>query len=239
MSILKTTLNSERLKPHEVDDSLYEYKKRNGKEPTEWNHVTIFTKGIAPISINNKHGAINRLGEVIVPLIYDFIWWLQNGLIMVRLNNKIGFIDKSNIVKIPFVYEQATHFSHGFTGVKIDNKWGIIDKKVKTVIDPKYDYATCVGRGLYSVGLLTPKIQVGYDKFSFPYRDVGEHILSFGIIDRNGRIVIPSISCSIILIIGKEFGLIHDYDAQIHYLYHIQSKKIIKEHLLLAKFNKK
>lgn len=61
------------LHPKDIDDGLFMYFEEHGKYPTEWEQVTYFDEetDLAVVSVNGIHGAVNRNGETVIPIIYD------------------------------------------------------------------------------------------------------------------------------------------------------------------------
>lgn len=152
-----------KLEPKNIDDDLFCYFDTTGELPTQWEQVTYFDeeKNLAIVSINNMHGAINRDGKVIIPLIYDYAMVrFGDGLLPVMKDNKWGYIDENNKVVIPFQYENlvnyrlesgepwrnnesnlgtANYFSGNKVVVRKNGKLGIINKQNNILIPFEYE----------------------------------------------------------------------------------------------------
>lgn len=216
-----------KLLPNEVDDLWFCYREENnGKEPQYWHQVTTFDRKLklGIVSVNKRCGAVNRNGEIIIPLMYDFIDFPMGGLIKVKLNEKFGFVNSQNKIIIDFKYTETTLFKYNYVGVSINGKWGIIDNKENTILDFKYDYCESVGRNLFCVGLLTEEIHKNHQKYTFPWTEFGEKLLAYGVINKVGDIIVPFNYYSKIKIINKREALIYNYEEQKFYIYDILDK---------------
>lgn len=109
-----------------------------------------FSEGMAIVGKKNEKGwrdyagFINKLGEVIIPLIYQDAKRFGEGLAPVKKDNKWGFIDKTGKTIIPFDYYNAYTFSCGLANVEkkdsdeFYSKSGYIDKKGGIIIPTNY-----------------------------------------------------------------------------------------------------
>ena len=106
----------------------------------KYDYQSYFDKnGLAIVRLNNKYGMINEKNEVIIPIIYDNVYYFQsNGLakVKVKLNNKYGIINEKNEIIIPIIYNYIYFFEdNGLTKVNLNKKWfylneyGIPNKK--------------------------------------------------------------------------------------------------------------
>ena len=127
-----------------------------------------FTDGLAAVSIGGyegggyigKWGFVNKNGEEVIPLIYDYVDEISEGMIAVNIGanfvesfdwglyaegGKWGYIDTTGKEITLFVYDEAYEFDGDFafvsTGVYPDSKYGYIDKTGKEVVPLEYDYA--------------------------------------------------------------------------------------------------
>jgi len=99
---------------------------------------------LACVKLNGEWGAIDKVGNTVIPAIHDYIWVFSEGLASIRIGNDVrqikwGFIDKNGREVIPFIYDEEFDFSEGLARVKLDGKWGFIDKTGNIVIPFKYD----------------------------------------------------------------------------------------------------
>lgn len=146
------------LLPRDIDDDLFMYYESTGKEPKEWEQVAFFDEetDLAVVSINGIHGAVNRNGEAVIPIEYDYAMVrFGEGLLAVKKNNKWGYVDHLNNVIIPFEYDNlidylteigefikhndsnigtVDYFSHNKVIAKKNGKIGVIDKENKILI---------------------------------------------------------------------------------------------------------
>jgi hypothetical protein len=54
--------------------------------------------GLAQVKLNNKYGMINKKNEIIIPIIYDYIYSFEdNGLAKVNLNKKLFYLNEYGI----------------------------------------------------------------------------------------------------------------------------------------------
>ncbi len=108
-----------------IDNSLFEYS------------PIIYVRNY--INKEHKYGFVNRLGEEVVPLIYDDARGFNEGFCNVAKGDKWGYIDTTGKEVITFKFDMAYGFHSGLAGVKIGNKWGYINKTGKLVIPATYD----------------------------------------------------------------------------------------------------
>lgn len=85
-----------------------------------------FEDGLAEVEMNDKIGFVDKSGQEVVPLQYDYASEFSEGLALVRKNRKYGYVDKLGREVIPLQYEDANKFSDGFAWVKQGGKWGTI-----------------------------------------------------------------------------------------------------------------
>lgn len=106
-----------------------------------------FHEGLAWVQLNGKSGFIDKLGNVVVPLIYDNSGFsntsfFSSGLARVLLGNMFGFIDKKGKVVIPLIYDFCGDFIGQLATVKQYNKWGCINTNGELVIPIVHDNLT-------------------------------------------------------------------------------------------------
>ena len=70
-----------------------------------------FQEGIAPVRVKKKWGAIDALGNVVVPFQYDALSRCSQGLMAATLNKKDGYITRTGEIAIPFEYAGASDFN--------------------------------------------------------------------------------------------------------------------------------
>jgi len=95
---------------------------------------------------NNKFGACNLKGDIIIPIEFDYIGYESNDLIIVvnynNKNNKVGYYNKNGEIVIPLIYDDGTEFHEGFAAIKLNGKWGYINYSGKIVIPLEYEAVT-------------------------------------------------------------------------------------------------
>ncbi|NYR10875.1 WG repeat-containing protein [Psychrobacter sp. BI730] len=107
------------------------------------------TNGVLIVqNTEGRYGLLNKQGQLVVPLEYDYIVQLidsekmierEGDIVKVKKNNKYGLINSSGEVVLPLEYEDITSFSDKLLVVKINGKYGLVDEKGRVVIDLKYD----------------------------------------------------------------------------------------------------
>ena len=93
-----------KIEPKDIDDDLFCYYDETGELPTEWEQVTFFDEetDLAVVSVDGIYGAVNRNGETIIPIIYDYAMIrFSEGLLAVKKGNKWGYVDENHNIVIP------------------------------------------------------------------------------------------------------------------------------------------
>ncbi|WP_378177898.1 WG repeat-containing protein [Aquimarina sp. SS2-1] len=102
-----------------------------------------FSDGLANVRENEKHGYINKVGEVIIPFIYDWGYRFNDGYAIVKKGSQKFFIDKKGnklkTEKCTIVDTINGGFKEGLAVVKAKKKYGLIDLHGDFAIPPKYD----------------------------------------------------------------------------------------------------
>ena len=158
--------------------------------PAKYDDVGFFEEGLASVKMGNKWGFINTSGNIVVPteyeanLLFDMgaEHYFKNGYAKVTYSTDKGnyglLIDKTGKIVTPkgkfgAVYDYCDGLAR-FLVVYLENgkrvpKWGYINNTGQVVIEPEYDNAKDFCDG-YAVVEKNNKV---------------------GIIDKNGRLVIP------------------------------------------------
>jgi len=107
----------------------------------------------------DKWGACDKRGRIIIPFEYDRISGFVNGFAMVYRNDRVAFIDKNgkklnrisysdNLPQVPW-YFAAKDFSEDIAAVKvITGKWGFVNKRGRIIIDFNFDEVDSFHNGL-------------------------------------------------------------------------------------------
>lgn len=122
-----------------------------------------------PIRVGDRHGAINRSGEVVIPPEYEETIVVREGLARVRKGLRVAYLDVSGKRVIEPRDMTSGHFSQGVApslGRTADGKlsWGYIDKKGAWKIQPQFRDAQGFSGGRAAVGVTDEwgKVKYGY-----------------------------------------------------------------------------
>jgi len=134
-----------------------------------------FSEGLLAVERNGRMGFIDRTGNIVIPLDYYVVHTFSEGLALVENNNRFGFIDRAGRVVVPLTYANAMAFSEGLAMVRTggrtgSGRTGFIDITGNVVVPLIYDFAQSFSDG----------------------RAVVTNHPNWGIIDRTGRVVIPT-----------------------------------------------
>lgn len=75
-----------------------------------------------------NYGFVDRSGNIVIDMKYEFAEDFSEELAVVRLNNKFGFVDRTGKTTISFIYDDATSFLDGRAEVRIGKKVYKINK---------------------------------------------------------------------------------------------------------------
>jgi hypothetical protein len=142
-----------------------------------------FYDGVTSVAIAGKAGAIDTLGNEIIPLIYAKVWLLGDRMFAVsKTGNKFALANAIGQVLTQEIYDQFGNdtgaFSNGICAVSKLNKWGYIDKAGKLLGLIDYDQVTAFHNGIGKVGKKS-----GYENMQF------EAILNAGFVNDKGVLV--------------------------------------------------
>lgn len=157
---------------------------------------------------DNKYGFINKLGNEVIPAIYDKVGFnIKENLIPVQKDGKWGFINRKNETIIPFEYDEANAFLNGLSFVKKGEFYGCIDIKNRVKVKfnlekTKYPFFTnklALFKENGKYGFINKKgktkISAIYDK-AFPFINGLAYVEvngKVGYIDKKGKEIIPII----------------------------------------------
>lgn len=163
---------------------------------------------------NRKCGYIDKAGNEIVPMKYDYALPYNEDLALVKMNEKgYGYLDINGKEVVPCVLGGACMFKNGYAEISIQmyGDWYscIINKRGKAVIPPKYKGIMEFSEGMAAVradrlwGFVNEK---GKEVILPQYYEVGPfkcglarvisrigYSYTHGFIDKTGREVIPCI----------------------------------------------
>lgn len=139
---------------------------------------------------NNKFGLVNNNGEILIPIIYDNIFGINDGFAVVALNHKLGIVNTNGKLIIPIEYNILSHVSNGlilFSNseeipyddyVNTEILFGFLDTNNNIKIPPQYTLAKDFSENLAVVGK-----SIGLDENY-------EEIIKYGYINTEGKIFI-------------------------------------------------
>jgi len=137
-----------------VNDCKFGFIDKQGNEviPIEYDYASDFRDSISIVSKNGKSGVINVKGELLVPLVYESIYYSEcsekNLLLCACIKGKYGAINyKTGQIVIPFCYDNQIVFSEGRAVVSMNGKYGYIDKSGNMVIGKEWDIASTFSGG--------------------------------------------------------------------------------------------
>ncbi|MBP3298759.1 MAG: WG repeat-containing protein [Muribaculaceae bacterium] len=116
-------------------------------------------EGLIIFCENEKYGAIDKTGAVVIAPQYDYLSTCSEGYLPAIKEEKAGVIDSKGNVVIPFVYEVneswgdddgdplPMHVHAGLTAACKDGNWGVIDLKGNVVVPFDYSYAGVGSKG--------------------------------------------------------------------------------------------
>jgi len=110
--------------------------------PFDYDDIGVFSdSGIAPAKKNGKSGGLNRSGKDIIPFIFDELdYFYKSGLAVVKKEGKYGFIDGNGKILIPIQYENANQtMSDNVVIVSQKGKWAFFDNQGKQLTDFLYN----------------------------------------------------------------------------------------------------
>ncbi|MFN3271017.1 MAG: WG repeat-containing protein [Cloacibacterium caeni] len=229
-----------KLNPKDIDYYWFYDVEETGEYPTKWEEVTFFDEetDLAIVSVDERYGAVNSKGEVVIPLIYDYGMMsnISEGLLAFKKNNKWGYVNAHHNIIIPFEYDNiidykvnneiwknnnsiigyAEGFQNGLVSVRKNGKMGIIDRQNKIVFDFIYK---------------------NINSFNKNYLTVSNDKLKYGMVDYNNNIVLPMVYDYLEIIDDiLNFGETSDEDILLHHddfvLCRIDNGKLIKRGIL-------
>ena len=133
------------------------------KAAVNYDYIEDFHDGLALVSKGGKIGFIDKMGNEVIPCIYDdktgTASFFSEGLAFVVLGDKITAIDKEGNKVFDINCDEVKDFSNGLAAVCKDGKWGYIDKNGKEIIKCSYDNAFSFSEGF---ALVSREDKYGY-----------------------------------------------------------------------------
>lgn len=166
-----------------------------------------FSYGVAPVTINNKIGFINKEGEFPIQPEFDEVGhYFSEGMRWFKKESKYGYLDSLLNVVIDPIFDEALNFEDGIAVVKMENHYGVINTSGTFICMPKYDYIHSFREGLSKVEengkygfmnkkceLVIPLIFDNAGDFIFGIAEVMKNNTHY-YIDKKGEIIYTAIS---------------------------------------------
>lgn len=131
---------------------------------TSYNDHALFS-----ITVRDKYGAINRVGEVVIPPEYDEPVVMREGLARVRKGQRVAYLDASGKRVIEPQAMTSELFSQGLApargpDAKGRTRYGYIDRTGRWAIEPQFEDAKSFTASRAAVGIADEwgKIKYGY-----------------------------------------------------------------------------
>lgn len=220
------------LEPKDIDDDLFCYFENHGKPPKNWEQVAFFDEetDLAVVSVEGFYGAVNRKGEIVIPLEYDFAKSsFRYGFLIVKKGEKYGMIDKKNRIVIPFGYDEISCNNKNYIAVSKDNLlFGVINFENKEVLPFIYDDLKnifddnfiCFGKKS------DDDFKIYFEKELWHYfKD--DKLLKYGIINIIGEEIVPPISYMPIHNFINNKAMCFDFQKNEFFIYDVVTKKRI------------
>jgi len=94
------------------------------------------------VTLHNECMCImSKTGETLVPPVWDFISWYENGIALAKNGRCFKLINRhgEEVYTISREYSDAQILSDQLIAVKLYDRWGIIDRHGKIIVNFKYD----------------------------------------------------------------------------------------------------
>ena len=155
----------------------------------EYDDITPVENGLYLVEKNEKVGMINTNGEIEIPIEYNRPFMKHSdNIIMISKDEKVGYIDKQGNVLIPFEYDLCI-YNDGYILACKNKKWGMIDINENIMMPFTFDWMCFFGNGMEL--LKTETLSNGTLSFTPESNIVVLKDSQYGIIDRQGNIVVP------------------------------------------------
>lgn len=121
-----------------------------------YDYVENFHDGMARVTKNGKIGFIDKMGNEVIPCVYEPLEMdvnlnFSNGLALVYKNNELFYINKKGEKAFPLNYDNSYGFSEGYAIVEKGGKYGFIDTTGKEIVPCMYDYVNDFSDGMAAV----------------------------------------------------------------------------------------
>jgi hypothetical protein len=174
------------------------------RDPSAVLRASRYSDGIGAVQKDNKWGYADFLGNLVIPLQFDYAGDFKGNMARVRLGDKIFFVNRKG-ERITPEFDGAFDFSEDLAAVEVDGKIGYIRPNGTFALPPIHQGASGIG---FSEGLVAVRIagKVGFmdKRGSVVVKPVYEDAYPFseglapvtirgkwGYINKNGKLVIP------------------------------------------------
>ncbi len=125
---------------------------RTGKEviPAKFDWIGVFSNGLAPFSINKKHGVVDSTGNELIPPTYDNLELSGSKFVIAIQNKKWGVVSVTGKILVPFKYDVISQVADGAFTVSVgypDGKWGVVNASGITIIPAENNGVVQFGTG--------------------------------------------------------------------------------------------
>jgi hypothetical protein len=144
----------------------------NGKPafPCQYQHYTFLNNHLMDLVVSNKHFLFNLTTSQLTELQHvDTVSLFSDEYLLITNNQKLGIMDLEGKIVLSPVFEEVHHFSDQIFRAKKSGFWGLVKGNAQDVLPFNHDFIATVKNGFS----LVKKGQV------------------FGILDKNGNLVIP------------------------------------------------
>ncbi len=102
-----------------------------------------FSEGLAPYTMDGKHGYVDRSGAVAIPAQFHEAGDFHDGVALIRTpTGDYGLIDRTGKFLIEPKFGRPFWFTEGLAAVLVREKgYGYIDRSGRFVIEPQYNFA--------------------------------------------------------------------------------------------------
>ena len=132
------------------NDSLFGLLNKSGGEqlPFIYDQIGEFSNGLALVAKEGKYGYVDRIGEIKIPVKYNYnpealVWGkMESGYAKFLEKGKYGVIDSVGNEVFPALFEDIGKYrSNELVAVKKRGKWGYTNNSLKLIIPYNYEYA--------------------------------------------------------------------------------------------------
>ena len=123
--------------------------------------------GYYDVSLQNKHGIVNKHGEFILPLNYLSFGYHTSKVIWAQdtLSKKWGLLRFDATIVLPFIYDNINKAEDGYFVCK-NEKWGTVNLGGKVIVDTKYQIITKISKCYYN-----PSNPSAYEDLDYLYNN--------------------------------------------------------------------